>query len=65
MIFQNCCSALSIPAAVQRRHMSALCQRFTFLEVRLRMLITDSIALVDCNVVRRLPVIFSRPRAPA
>jgi hypothetical protein len=37
--------------------MSPLCQRFTFLDVRRRMLIIDSIALVDCNVVRRLPVI--------
>ena len=50
MILRNCCSASSIPAAVQRRHMSPDCQRLTLRLVRRTISIIDSIGFVLCSV---------------
>src|SRR6266540_3468751 len=58
MIFRNCRSASSMPAAVQRRHMSPDCQRFTLREVRRTISIIDSHGFVDCTLV-----IVTRPRS--
>src|SRR4051812_50138515 len=42
MILRNCCLASSMPAAVQRRHMSPLCQRLTLRLVRRAGSVIDS-----------------------
>ncbi len=58
MTLRNWVSASSIPAAVQRRHMSPDCQRFTLRDVRRTMSIIDSIGFVEDSVF------FRRPRIP-
>jgi hypothetical protein len=47
MILRKWRSASSIPAAVQRRHMSPFCQRLTLRDVARQMAIIDSIGFVD------------------
>ena len=42
MMRRNCCSASSIPSAVQRRHISPVCQRLTLRLVRRQISIIDS-----------------------
>jgi hypothetical protein len=59
MIFRNWRSASNMPAAVQRRHMSPECQRFTLREVRRTISIIDSQGLVDWSVC------FSDPLTPS
>jgi hypothetical protein len=49
-----------MPAAVQRRHMSPDCQRFTLREVRRTVSIIDSHGFVDCSVRLSDPLIPSR-----
>ena len=56
MILRNWCSASSMPAAVQRRHMSPFCQRLTLRLMRRTVSIIDSHGFVEASV--RL----SRPR---
>ena len=58
MILRNWRSASSMPAAVQRRHMSPFCQRLTLRLMRRTVSIIDSHGFVDASV--RL----SRPRTP-
>jgi len=50
MILRNWRSASSMPAAVQRRHMSPFCQRLTLRLVARQMPITDSIGFVEDSV---------------
>ena len=50
MILRNRRSASSIPAAVQRTHMSPFCQRLTLREVARQMPIMDSIGFVEDSV---------------
>ena len=58
MILRNWRSASSMPAAVQRRHMSPFCQRLTLRLMRRTVSIIDSHGFVEASV--RL----SRPRTP-
>src|SRR4051812_42154642 len=58
MILRNWLSARSMPAAVQRRHMSPFCQRLTLRLTRRTVSIIDSHGFVEASV--RL----SRPRTP-
>src|SRR3954447_10108429 len=58
MILRNWVSASSMPAAVQRRHMSPFCQRLTLRLTRRTVSIIDSHGFVEASV--RL----SRPRTP-
>jgi hypothetical protein len=62
MIFRNCRSASSMPAAVQRRAISPELQRFTLRWVRRTISIIDSHGLVDSSVRLRLPLTPKRVR---
>src|SRR3954464_15108499 len=50
MTLRNCCSASSMPAAVQRRHMSPFCQCLTLRLTRRTVSIIDSHGFVDASV---------------
>ena len=50
MILRNCCSATSMPAAVQRLRMSPSCQRFTLRWVWRTISIIDSHGFVERSV---------------
>jgi len=56
MILRNWRSASSMPAAVQRRHMSPDCQRLTLRLVRRQISIIDSIGFVEDSVRQSGPV---------
>src|SRR3954452_595640 len=56
IILRNCCSASSIPAPVQRRHMSPFFQRLTLRLVRRTVSIIDSHGFVDASVRLSWPV---------
>ena len=60
MIRRNCCSATSIPAAVQRLRVSPSCQRFTLRWVRRTISIMLSHGFVEHSVFASPPVIASR-----
>ena len=60
MIRRNCCSATSMPAAVQRLRMSPSCQRFTLRWVWRTISIMLSHGFVEQSVVASLPLIPSR-----
>src|SRR4051812_35610397 len=59
MILRNCARASSMPAAVQRRHMSPLCQRLRLRLTRRTVSIIDSHGFVEASVRLR------RPRTPS
>src|SRR3954447_4521930 len=59
MILRNCCSATSMPAAVQRLRMSPSRQRFTLRWVERTISIIDSHGLVEHSVLASWPVIPS------
>src|SRR3954454_19702220 len=60
MILRNWRSASSMPAAVQRRHMSPFCQRLTLRLVRRTVSIIDSQGLVEASVRLSRPRTLSR-----
>src|SRR4051795_12691201 len=60
MILRNCCSATSMPAAVQRLRMSPSCQRFTLRCVLRTISIIDSQGFVEHSVLASCPSIPRR-----
>ena len=64
MILRNWASASSMPAAVQRRHMSPFCQRLTLRLVRRTHSIIDSHGFVEASV-RLSYDLFAFARSPS